>query len=71
MAAMLFLGLGSISDRWRKQGRLELLFWYGIHTATIIDNIFSNITDYETVSGGITTHIDDHFAQFLLIKNAM
>ena len=38
------------------------------HSATIIDNIFSNITDYETVSGNITTHIADHFAQFLLKK---
>ena len=34
------------------------------HSATIIDNIFSNITDYETVSGNIAYH----FAQFLLIK---
>ena len=30
--------------------------------------IISDITDYETISGNITTHIADHFAQFLLIK---
>ena len=35
---------------------------------TVIDNIFSNISDYETVSGNITSLIADHFAQFLLIK---
>ena len=35
---------------------------------TIIDNIFSDITDHETLSGNITSLIADHFAQFLLIK---
>ena len=38
------------------------------YSATVIDNIFSNITDYETISGNITSLIADHFAQFLLIK---
>ena len=38
------------------------------HSATIIDNIFSNITDYETLSGNITALVADHFAQLLLIK---
>ena len=38
------------------------------HSATIIDNIFSNITDFETLSGNITALVADHFAQFLLIK---
>ena len=38
------------------------------HSATIIDNIFSNITDFETLSGNITALVNDHFAQFLLIK---
>ena len=41
------------------------------HSATVIDNIFSNITDYEThetYSGNITTLVADHFAQFCLIK---
>ena len=38
------------------------------HSATVIDNIFSNITDFDTLSGNITGIIADHFAQFLLIK---
>ena len=37
-------------------------------SSTVIDNIFSNITDFETLNGNITTLIADHFAQFLLIK---
>ena len=38
------------------------------HSSTFIDNIFSNITDFKTISGNITTLIADHVAQFLLIK---
>ena len=38
------------------------------HSATVIDNIFSNITDFDTLSGNITSIIADHFAHFLLIK---
>ena len=38
------------------------------HSETVIDNIFSNISDYETVIGNITSLIADHFSQFLLIK---
>ena len=38
------------------------------HSATVIDNIFSNVTDFDTISGNITCIIADHFAQFLLIK---
>ena len=38
------------------------------HSASDIDNILSNITDYETYSGNITTLVADHFAQFLIIK---
>ena len=38
------------------------------HSDTIIDNIFSNITEYETMSENITTMVADHFAQFLLIN---
>ena len=34
------------------------------HSATVIDNIFSNITYHETLSGNITSLIADHFAQF-------
>ena len=38
------------------------------HSAVVIDNIFSNITDFDTLSGNITSIIADHFAHFLLIK---
>ena len=38
------------------------------HSATITDDLFSNITDYETVIGNITTMVADYFAQFLLIN---
>ena len=38
------------------------------HSATVIDNIFSNITDYETYNGNITNLVADHFAQFLIIE---
>ena len=36
---------------------------------TLIDNIFSNNTSHETLSGNITTTISDHYAQFLLLKD--
>ena len=36
---------------------------------TLIDNIFSNITEDEIISGNITTTISDHYAQFTLFKN--
>ena len=32
------------------------------YSATIIDNIFSNITEYETMSGNITTMVANHFS---------
>ena len=38
------------------------------HSSTVIDNIFSNVTEYETISGNIINQIADHFAQFLLLK---
>ena len=34
------------------------------HSSTIINNIFTNNTDYETISGNILTLITDHFPQF-------
>ena len=40
------------------------------HSSTLIDNIFSNITDNETISGNILTQITDHFPQFLVVKHA-
>ena len=36
---------------------------------TLIDNIFSNNIEHDTLSGNITTTISDHFAQFLILKN--
>lgn len=40
------------------------------HSSTLIDNIFSNIRDNDTVSGNILTQITDHFPQFLIVKHA-
>ena len=37
------------------------------HSATVIDNIFTNATDFETVSGNILNRIADHFSQFLIL----
>ena len=36
------------------------------HSTTVIDNIFSNVTDSDSVSGN--NQIADHFAQFLILK---
>ena len=42
------------------------------HSATVIDNIFSNNTVHETASGNIINHISDHFPQFIvLIKSTL
>ena len=38
------------------------------HSSTIIDNIFTDDTDYETISGNILTLITDHFPQFIILK---
>ena len=38
------------------------------HSATVIDNIFSNSYSYETTSGNIITQISDHFPQFLILN---
>ena len=46
-----------------------LIIYYLIsHSSTVIDNIFSNVTDFDTASGNITNQIADHFAQFLILK---
>ena len=37
------------------------------HSATVIDNIFSNNTSHETVSGNIMALISDHFPQFIIL----
>ena len=41
------------------------------HSATLIDNIFSNVTDIESVSGNLTSLISDNFIQFMFIKNSI
>ena len=38
------------------------------HSATMINNIFSNNTVFESVSGNIMTHISDHFLQFTILN---
>ena len=40
------------------------------YSSTLIDNIFSNITYNETLSGNIMTQITDHFPQFLIFRHA-
>ena len=40
------------------------------HSSSLIDNIFSNITDTKTISGNILTQITDNFPQFLIVKHA-
>ena len=40
------------------------------HSTTIIDNIFSNVCNVDTISGNILTQISDHFPQFIVIKKA-
>ena len=37
-------------------------------SATVIDNIFTNATEFETVSGNILNQIADHFSQFLILR---
>ena len=38
------------------------------HSVTIIDNIFTNATEFSTVSGNILNQLADNFSQFLVIK---
>ena len=40
------------------------------HSQTLIDNIFSNFTEFTSfISGNLTTSISDHLPQFLLLPN--
>ena len=41
------------------------------HSSTIIDNIFSNVCNFDTRSGNILTQVADHFPQFLIVKKAV
>ena len=38
------------------------------HCATVIDNIFSNNTEFETLSGKNLIQIADHFPQIMILK---
>ena len=38
------------------------------HSATIIDNIFTDATDFEALSGNILNQLADNFSQFLILK---
>ena len=40
------------------------------HSATIIDNIFFNTLEFDTLTGNLLTKSSDHFPQFLVVKNA-
>ena len=39
------------------------------HSNTLIDNIFSNVTDSDIISGNLTTTISDHLPRFAIIPN--
>ena len=41
------------------------------HSATIIDNIFTNITEFNSKSGNILCEISDHFPQFIIIEKSI
>ena len=38
------------------------------HSATVIDNIFSNNTEHDTLIGSILSRISDHFPQCLVMN---
>ena len=41
------------------------------HSATVIDNIFSNITDFEIKGGNILSEISDHYPQFIILDKVI
>ena len=38
------------------------------YSATVINNIFTNATDFDTAGGNILNQLADHFSQFLILK---
>ena len=38
------------------------------HSATIIDNIFTNITESNSKSGNILCEVTDHYLQFIIVE---
>ena len=41
------------------------------HSATIIDNIFTNTTEFNSKSGNILCEISDHFSQFIIVEKSI
>ena len=41
------------------------------HSATIIDNIFTNTTEFNSKSGDILCEISDHFPQFIIVEKSI
>ena len=41
------------------------------HSATIIDNIFTNITEFNSESGNIVFEITDHYPQFIIVEKSI
>ena len=41
------------------------------HSATVTDNIFSNNTSYESISGNIISQISDNFRQFMILNKVI
>ena len=41
------------------------------HSATIIDNIFTNTTEFNSKCGNILSEISDHFPQFIIVEKSI
>ena len=41
------------------------------HSATVTDNILSNNTSYQSISGNIISQISDHFPQFMILNKVI
>ena len=41
------------------------------HSATIIDNIFTNITEFNSKSGNILCEMTDHCPQFIIVEKSI
>ena len=42
-----------------------------LHSATIIDHIFSNLVEFDCIAGNITYPDSDHFGNFLIVPNML
>ena len=59
-----FVGVGSV----RVRSYWSWVLGFPLYP-NLIENIFSNITDNETLSGNIMIQITDHFRKFLIVKH--